>query len=202
MHDPFPFRCPTFLSTKIALPLAKYFNLSTLPDHIHEVIFAILLYQFVLAILSPFLSTLFFRKTYTSLSPRTRLNWDVHIVGLFQSLVICPLGLYVVFADQESRRHKDLAGRIWGYTGAEGLVAAMACGYFLWDLGISLIHRNVFGWGMLIHAVCASGVYGVGFVSSHTIGYVQGYMTDYRTETLYILLRSYFRTLRVVIAVR
>ena len=55
--------------------------------------------------------------------------------------------------------------RLWGYTGAGGMVQAMAAGYFLWDLGICLVHFRIFGIGLLAHAVAALVVFSFGFVS-------------------------------------
>ncbi|TGO07859.1 hypothetical protein BTUL_0241g00020 [Botrytis tulipae] len=57
----------------------------------------------------------------------------------------------------------DWTGRIWGYTGAAGLVQAFAMGYFLWDLMASVVHFNILGWSSLIHALCALLVVGIGF---------------------------------------
>ncbi|KAF7919309.1 hypothetical protein EAE99_008611 [Botrytis elliptica] len=57
----------------------------------------------------------------------------------------------------------DWTGRIWGYTGAGGLVQAFAMGYFLWDLMASVVHFDILGWSSLIHALCALLVVGIGF---------------------------------------
>lgn len=59
----------------------------------------------------------------------------------------------------------DWAGRIWGYTGAMGLVQALAGGYFVWDLIASIVHFNELGPGSLAHAVSALLVTSLGFVS-------------------------------------
>ena len=55
--------------------------------------------------------------------------------------------------------------RVWGYTGAGGMIQGFAAGYFLWDLCVSVTHVNVFGWGLLAHAVSALVVFSLGFVS-------------------------------------
>lgn len=56
--------------------------------------------------------------------------------------------------------------RVWGYTGASGMIQGFAAGYFLWDLGICVANVGVFGWGLLAHAVAALVVFSLGFVSS------------------------------------
>ena len=56
-------------------------------------------------------------------------------------------------------------GRIWGYSGAAGLIQAAALGYFLWDTSISAGWLDIMGVGSLIHAVAASAITMMGFVS-------------------------------------
>lgn len=74
------------------------------------------------------------------------------------------LALWVLWNDAE-RVGMDYRARVWGYTGASGLVEALAAGYFAWDLWVSTVHLDVFGVGLLAHAVSAFGVYILGFVS-------------------------------------
>ena len=62
------------------------------------------------------------------------------------------------------RKNEDWRERVWGYTGAGGLVQGFAAGYFLWDLWICTTNVGVFGWGMLAHAVAALVVFSLGFV--------------------------------------
>lgn len=59
----------------------------------------------------------------------------------------------------------DWAGRVWGYTGGGGMIQGFAAGYFLWDLCVCVAHVDVFGWGLLAHAVAALVVFSLGFVS-------------------------------------
>jgi hypothetical protein len=58
----------------------------------------------------------------------------------------------------------DWEEKVWGYTGASGLVQGFTAGYFLWDLFVTLANVNIFGAGMLAHAVSALFVYSLGFV--------------------------------------
>ncbi len=55
--------------------------------------------------------------------------------------------------------------RVWGYTGADGMIQGFAAGYFLWDLITCAGNVAVFGWGLLAHAVAALVVFSLGFVS-------------------------------------
>lgn len=55
--------------------------------------------------------------------------------------------------------------RVWGYTGASGMVQGFAAGYFLWDLATSAVHVDVYGPGAVMHAGSALAVSLLGFVS-------------------------------------
>lgn len=53
--------------------------------------------------------------------------------------------------------------RVYGYTGAGGLIQALAAGYFLYDLIICTVYIKIFGVGMLFHAISALWVFSFGF---------------------------------------
>ncbi|KAK3080578.1 hypothetical protein LTS18_000118, partial [Coniosporium uncinatum] len=171
MRDPFQLSAPAALQ-RATQPLADYLSLTTLPLHAHEILLAFAFYEFIRSVLSPFICPILFPRTYPSLAPRTKLNWDVHVVSFFQSIIVCILALWVM-RDDEERHDMDAGGkyfaeggfreRVWGYTGASGLVQAWACGYFLWDFWMCARYVGVFGWGMLAHAVAAVAVFCLGF---------------------------------------
>jgi len=165
MHDPFPIPPPSFL-TAIIRPLSDYLSLPTLPLHIHELLLAALSYHLIHQYISPLLSRTLFPHIYPYFPPRTRLNWDVHVVSLIQSLFINTAALWVMWYDEE-RAGMGWEERVWGYTGADGMIQGFAAGYFLWDLWICAGNVGVFGWGLLAHAVAALIVFSLGFVSVH-----------------------------------
>jgi hypothetical protein len=163
MHDPFPIHPPAALA-KFIEPIANKLGLQTLPLHIHEIAFAFTLYHVTYKYLAPLLSRALFPRIYPTFNARTKLNWDVHIVSFVQSTLINVLALYVMFGDQ-ALRDMNWQGRVWGYTGASGLVQAFATGYFAWDLWVTATNVGIFGYGMLAHAVSALFVFSLGFVS-------------------------------------
>ena len=163
MLDPFPFRPPPLLGL-LTKRIAPYFGLTTLQFHIHEVLGVFLLYHFICLYISPILSNAVIPSTYKKFPRRTKIGWDVHVTSFFQCMLVNIVCLYIMRYDQE-RKDMDFRERIWGYTGGCGLVAALATGYFLWDLWVSYVHLDVFGPGMLAHAVSALCVYILGFVS-------------------------------------
>ncbi|KAM0271607.1 hypothetical protein ACHAQH_009055 [Verticillium albo-atrum] len=123
---------------------------------------ACLLYSVIYWPISPLLSTLLVGDQYRSLPRKRRVNWDAHVVSFFQSTLINVLALWIMFADKE-RREMDWQARIWGYTGAVGMIQALAAGYFLWDLVVTSLNMDVFGPGTLAHAISALLVYSFGF---------------------------------------
>ena len=163
MHDPFPLPPPPLL-VSLTRPLSNTLGLTTLPLHIHEVIFAALLYTLIGSFLAPYLSHRLLPTYYPHFPRRTKLNWDVHVVSLFQALLVNSLALYVMWTDEE-RGSMGWEERVWGYTGAGGMVQAFAAGYFLWDLGVCVRNIRMFGVGLLAHAVAALVVFSFGFVS-------------------------------------
>lgn len=169
MRDPFPFP-PIPALSKASEPLAKLLAFPTLPLHVHEVVASALFYTFVQVAVSPILSKWLVPQHYPKARAK-KLNWDAHVVSLIQSTLINALSLWVIFVDDE-RKNMNFEERVWGYTGASGMIQAMACGYFVWDLIVTLLNLDVFGLGLLAHAVSALAVYSFGFVSFmyHTCG--------------------------------
>ncbi|KAI1115194.1 TLC domain-containing protein [Nemania sp. NC0429] len=161
MKDPFPIP-PIPALARAVQPWADYLDLPTLPLHIHEVVIIASFYEFVRSVVSPVLSSRVFPVQYRALSKTKKLSWDVHVVSFVQSTTISALALWVIFVDEE-RRQMDWRERLWGYTGGAGMIQALAAGYFLWDLCITAANVNIFGLGMLAHAISALLVYSFGF---------------------------------------
>jgi hypothetical protein len=161
MRDPF-FIAPIPWLQRLIEPAADYFSLTSLPFHIHEILIASLLYGVIYYPLSPLVSRLFFARQYDQLTRARRLNWDAHVVSLVQSCLINALALWVMVHDGE-RKLMGWQDRVWGYTGACGMVQGLATGYFLWDLVVTSRNMDVFGIGTLAHAISALAVYALGF---------------------------------------
>ncbi|KAJ6113618.1 hypothetical protein N7523_006935 [Penicillium sp. IBT 18751x] len=143
-------------------PFALKLSSPTLSDHAHEVVLALVFYQIIHSFVSPWLSPILCPQSYPKLSPRTKLNWDIHVVSLVQSVLINAIALWVMYVDEE-RWSMSAAERVFGYTGACGLIQALAVGYFVYDLIVSAVHVKMFGIGMLFHAISALWVFSLGF---------------------------------------
>lgn len=162
MKDPF-FLQPIPALSEWVRPFAEKYSLTVLPLHIHEVIASALLYTFIHLVVSPWASKRYFSKYYPT-DRGKRVSWDSHVVSLFQSTLINAMALYCMWADEE-RKSMDWQARIWGYTGASGMVQSFAAGYFVWDFITTLSFFDVFGIGLLAHATSALLVYSFGYVS-------------------------------------
>jgi hypothetical protein len=163
MKDPF-FLPPLPWLAKAAQPFADFFGLPSLPLHVHEVLYGCLFYSVIYYPVSPLLSKFLFPQKYGQLPRKRQLNWDAHVVSMVQATLINALALWVMFTDQE-RKEMDWEARVWGYTGAAGMVQGLAAGYFVWDLVVTSMNLDVFGIGTLAHAIAALFVFALGFVS-------------------------------------
>ncbi|EHK26695.1 uncharacterized protein TRIVIDRAFT_90622 [Trichoderma virens Gv29-8] len=161
MKDPF-FIPPIPWLSELVQPWSDRLNLPSLPLHIHEVLLSAVFYSLIFWPISPILSRIIAPQHYSKLSRKRRLNWDAHVVSFIQSTLINVIAIWIMFVDQE-RKNMDQEERIWGYTGASGMVQALAAGYFVWDLFVTSLNLDVFGLGTLAHAIAALLVYTLGF---------------------------------------
>ena len=165
MRDPFPISLPPSVAqSRLINTFVDAISLPVLSLHIHEVLLSAVGYHVVCFYISPRLSRAVFPRIYPQLDRRTKLNWDVHVVSMVQSIMINILGFWVMLYDDE-RNSMDWRERVWGYDGALGMVAALGVGYFLWDFWMCLTYVKLFGPGLLSHAASALAVYLFGFVS-------------------------------------
>jgi hypothetical protein len=161
MRDPFPF--PPFLQQAVE-PFSAFSGLQTLPLHAHEILLASLFYHCVFAYIAPALSAKLVAGRYQILSTDGKLRWNMKCVSFVQSFFISALALWVMVVDKD-RAAMSLEERIWGYTGAAGMVQAFAIGYFVWDTYIMARYTKVFGPAMLAHGLACTIVFSLGFVS-------------------------------------
>ncbi|KAH3663578.1 hypothetical protein OGAPHI_004979 [Ogataea philodendri] len=128
---------------------------SILEKHWHEIVASAVLYHVIL-LLSPTINTLVFKEHYTSItSKKLKLNFDIHIAALVQSLVsigLCiPMFGHPLFSSDPVFGSYDFAG----------FTASVTCGYFIWDLFYCCVyHFDMFGLPYLFHACAALIVFG------------------------------------------
>lgn len=141
---------------ELVRPYCNKMTLPMLAEHVHVVILAAIFYHsiyFLSAYISPRVSA-----SYRKLDRRTRTNWDIHSVSQIQSAVILSLSWQVLTRDWALAEDK-----ISGYSAFGGDVYACACGYFVWDILISLYWVRWYGWAFVFHGAMSLQVFGCCF---------------------------------------
>ncbi|KAG5370370.1 Topoisomerase I damage affected protein 4 [Yarrowia sp. C11] len=153
--DPLAFLTPQPL-VDILQPYCEKIGFRYLAPHLHEIFLAFSFYQ-MLFLLSGLLSPQIWPKQIRALSPKNRIDFDIHVVSQFQALIVVPLAFFC-FNDPILS-----ANIITAYTPWTGFLGSLATGYFVWDLIICARYVNLFGVGFLLHAICALFVFVQGF---------------------------------------
>lgn len=155
-------------------------NLTTLPQHAHQVLTCFLVYEGLFRVVSPLLSNRLFPNTYGRFPQRTKVNWDARVVSSVQATFVSYKALSIILGDGigDGNRQSDISNvprssmtrddRLWGYSPATGDVQAYAAGYFLWDVLLCVRYLDVQGVSALLHALSALIITVMGFVSFHT----------------------------------
>lgn len=142
--DPFSHIELPFLNKEV-LQFSQKYGYTMLPLHFHEIILSFVAYNsifYLSKLISPRLVT-----SYKSLSLRTQINFDIHVVSMVNCLVLLVTS-FPLFGDEELA--KDTVS---GYTPYGGFVAAITIGYFLWDCYVSIMYINFFGAGFVLHGL-------------------------------------------------
>jgi hypothetical protein len=160
MLDPFP---PPSWVLNAVRPLTNALHLHTMTLHFHEMVFSCLVYNLIDTVLAPYISTRLLPSTYPRFPARTKLQWNLHVTSLVNSTFLSLAIPYILLADKD-RLNETWEERMWGYTGAGGLVQALGAGYFLWDVQVCAINVGTLGVLDLLHAVVGLCVTILGFV--------------------------------------
>ena len=98
MIDPLPLP-PDSLRASVQ-PIANALGIQTISLHAHEILLAFSVYYFINSHVSPALSSRLFPQIYPNLPLKKRINWNVHVTSLFQSVFICATALWILFKDE------------------------------------------------------------------------------------------------------
>lgn len=135
----------------LVTPASNYLGYYSFPDHASKVVLAAVVYQ-VIFLLSGILSPILL-PSYKTLSAKTRVNFDIHVVSHVQAIFILAV-CTPLFGD------KVLAlDRVNAETPYSFFVSSMALGYFLWDSYICIKYYSLFGFGFLLHGLAAFFVF-------------------------------------------
>jgi hypothetical protein len=157
----------------------QHLNFPALPPHFPLAILSALFYGSIYGIAGPFL---YASKSTPNVSPTirpqgttnnkrklSRYYWIDNLVSFTQSVINSVLAIYLlVNFHVSSRTHLTPQERILGYHEETARVLAIAMGYFLYHLWEAWNNREVYGYSMFLHGVCAIGAVSLGFVSLST----------------------------------
>ncbi|KAH6583788.1 hypothetical protein BASA61_007847 [Batrachochytrium salamandrivorans] len=94
---------------------------------------------------------------YARLAPTKKASWGMHVVSMIFSLAICTLAVPVFYTPELA------ADKLFGYSYYSGIVYSIACGYFLWDICVSVYYIEECGIGFVAHAVACFSVFILSF---------------------------------------
>ncbi|SCU84378.1 LADA_0D01376g1_1 [Lachancea dasiensis] len=124
--------------------------------HSHEILISFLIYHFVVGLwFAPLANRLVFGKHYTQLEDKkVKLNFDIHTVSMVQCVISLALAWPILL--------EPLSTSVVAYQSSyNSMVAAVTCGYFVWDLVVCVEHFSMFGVGFLGHALASLYVFAV-----------------------------------------
>lgn len=134
-------------------PLFKY---SWFPEseslylsHLHEIVYGMIFYFFVHKYLAPFVNRIIFGKSYTSISnEKLKDDFDIHTVSMVQAFI----SLIILWPTLNIPLNSSIA-TYWDHQSS--MVAALSCGYFIWDLTICIQNYKIYGLEFFAHAIGA-----------------------------------------------
>jgi hypothetical protein len=157
-----PFAPPAWIRSAVE-PLTHTLHLHTLTLHLHELLFSYAVYVLINSFLAPYVSARLLATTYAQFSSRTKLQWNLHVTSFVNAVFLSISIPYILYADRD-RLNSTWEERLWGYTGAGGLVQALGAGYFLWDVQVCFTNVATLGVLDLLHAVVGLCISILGFV--------------------------------------
>ncbi|KAJ2353649.1 hypothetical protein H4S02_013268, partial [Coemansia sp. RSA 2611] len=103
------------------------------------------------------LSSLVFGAKFDKLSVRQKYDWGIRVVSQVHALVVVVLAVPIFFKEELLR------DTLYGFNDYTAWVYTIVCGYFLWDIFVSVSDVKRMGVGFVVHAVGSFGVYILSF---------------------------------------
>lgn len=118
-------------------PFLEGVGLPYLPIHLFSVFRSLLLW-YSIQLLSAGVSPMLFPERMRAMSPRKRVQWDMHFVALVHSAIVGPLALYYWLKVDDST-----TDMVWGYDYGVGQMYTLSFGYFVWDVVQSFRYESL-----------------------------------------------------------
>ncbi|KAJ2775194.1 hypothetical protein IWQ56_000191 [Coemansia nantahalensis] len=103
------------------------------------------------------LSSLVFGAKFDALTARQKYDWGVRVVSQAHAVVVVVLAVPIFFKEEL------LKDTIHGFDNYSAWVYTIVCGYFLWDIFVSIGDVKKLGVGFAIHAISSFGVFIMSF---------------------------------------
>ncbi|KAJ1865227.1 hypothetical protein LPJ73_000067 [Coemansia sp. RSA 2703] len=150
----------TYYQQLVDLPLAQSacesIGLHKLSSYWPAIIMFSMLFQ-LLRLSSNTLSSLVFGAKFDSLTARQKYDWGIRVVSQVHAIFVVILAVPIFF-------DKELTNdTIYGFSEYASRVYTVVCGYFLWDIFISISDVKKQGVGFVVHGVASFGVYILAF---------------------------------------
>jgi hypothetical protein len=131
-------------------------GLKSLPLHAGQIVTAAFIYFAIQNILSPFISTILFPQQYPKFDRRTKVLWNVGVVKMIKAPLNCFMCLVAMVKGMKTAHAITMEGRVWGYWSRGSSVQAIATGFYVFEILISIQYFDVLGLRTFLHAVASS----------------------------------------------
>ncbi|KAJ2577248.1 hypothetical protein GGH19_001480 [Coemansia sp. RSA 1807] len=95
------------------------------------------------------LSSLVFGAKFDSLSARQKYDWGIRVVSQVHAIIVVVLAVPVFFKEELRR------DTLYGFNDHAAQLYTIVCGYFLWDIFVSVSDVKKVGAGFVVHAVAS-----------------------------------------------
>ncbi|KAJ1662636.1 hypothetical protein IW140_001062 [Coemansia sp. RSA 1813] len=114
----------------------------------------------ILRLSSNTLSSCLFGKKFDALTPRQKYDWGVRVVSQAHAVSVVILSVPILFKEEL------IKDTLYGFDSYSAWVYSIVCGYFLWDIFISINDYKKQGLGFVVHAMASFSVYILSFKPS------------------------------------
>ncbi|KAJ2687904.1 hypothetical protein IWW39_002595 [Coemansia spiralis] len=103
------------------------------------------------------LSSLVFGAKFDALTARQKYDWGIRVVSQVHAIVVVLLAIPIFF------KQELINDKLFGFDNYAAWVYTLVCGYFLWDICVSVGDAKKLGVGFIVHAFASFGVYILSF---------------------------------------
>ncbi|KAJ2078768.1 hypothetical protein H4R24_004238 [Coemansia sp. RSA 988] len=103
------------------------------------------------------LSSLVLGARFDVLTPRQKYDWGIRVVSQVHAIIVVIFAVPIFFKKELS------TDTLYGFNSYAAGVYTIVCGYFLWDICVSISDVKRLGVGFVLHGIASFGVYILSF---------------------------------------